>query len=634
MPISVEPAIGNPVAYAGKHYIITHVLDMQTVLGREITESREGKGSGELKRLNVHSLKPDLPPVSEEGKGVGYDIVATPDAEWGIGAERYKAIRPLLAIKDRRRTRADVAQRAKEVGVSTNTLYRWLKRYEGGGRVTDLIPDKSGKSGKRLDPRVEAIIEETVQERYLDPQRRSVQDTVEDVFLKCRNAKPKLTPPGESTIRRRVAAIEDKRKLSKRHGRRAAEQKYDPQTGHFPDGDFPLQTVQIDHTKVDLELVDDVYRIAIGRPWITLAIDVYSRMCLGFYISFDSPNAFAVGSCLTRAILPKERWLAQYGVEASWPCWGLPEAVHADTAKEFKGKMLLRACQEYDIEADFRPKGKAKFGGHIERLMDTFAADIHKIPGTTFHNIQEKGDYDSAANAIMTLSEFETWFAQLLIKYHNRVHSEIYTSPLVHYEAAILGNDEQPRRGLPPFVLDEERLRLDMMPFYDRATVQNYGIRFNHIDYYSDTLRRWIHALDLEHKSEKRKFIIRYDPRDMSRIYFLDPELNTYFEIPYANATRPPASFWEIRSVVRYLKKQGVEKIDEDILFEAIVRMREIEEEAAKKTRSARRNVQRRSEHTKAAKPEASPQERKAESEKVFSFDLSSITPFEELQES
>ncbi len=632
MSISVEPAIGNPVTYAGKHYIITHVLDMQTVLGREET-------SGELKRLNVHTLKPDLPPVSEEGKGVGYDLVATPDAEWNIGAERYKAIRPLLAIKDRRRTRADVAQRAKKVGVSTNTLYRWLKRYEGGGRVTDLIPNKPGKSGKRLDPALEAIIEEAINERYLTPQRRSVQDTIDDVLLKCRNATPKLTPPGDSTIRRRIAAIEEKKRLSKRHGKRAAEQKYDPKTGSFPDGNFPLQTVQIDHTKVDLELVDDVYRIAIGRPWITLAIDVYSRMCLGFYISFDSPNAFAVGSCLTRAILPKERWLAQYGVEASWPCWGLPEAVHADTAKEFRGKMLRRACKEYDIESDFRPKGKAEFGGHIERLMDTFAADIHKLPGTTFHNVQEKRDYDSAGSAVMTLSEFETWLAQLLVKYHNRVHSEIFTSPLVRYEEAILGNDEQPGRGLPAFVLDEERLRLDLMPFYDRTTVQNYGVRYYYVDYYSDVLRRWIHAPNPKHKNEKRKFIIRYDPRDMSRIYFLDPELDRYYEIPYANVIRPPASLWEMRKVVRHLKKQGAEKINEDDLFAAMARMREIEEEAARKTRSARRNVQRRTEHAKATKPskpagKPPPERRDDAQEQAFPFDLSSITPFDELQES
>jgi hypothetical protein len=36
--------------------------------------------------------------------------------------------------------------------------------------------------------------------------------------------------------------------------------------------------VQIDHTLLDIILVDDLHRLSIGRPWITLAIDVFSRI--------------------------------------------------------------------------------------------------------------------------------------------------------------------------------------------------------------------------------------------------------------------------------------------------------------------------------------------------------------------
>ena len=43
-------------------------------------------------------------------------------------------------------------------------------------------------------------------------------------------------------------------------------------------------------------------------------MDVFSRMVVGFYVSFDPPGAMAVGLCLAHAILPKERWLAKYEV--------------------------------------------------------------------------------------------------------------------------------------------------------------------------------------------------------------------------------------------------------------------------------------------------------------------------------
>ena len=586
MAISLDPTVDATVAYGGKDYVITNVLDMYTVLGKE-------RGTGRVKTLPVHDLKPTEGVNTEDEKKVKHDLLTMPDEKWEIAEDRYDAIEPLL--KKTNRTREDVADRAKEVGKSTNTLYRWLKRFEEGGYVTDLVPHEPGKTGKRMSEELEVIIEAAVTERYLSRPKPPVQDTINEVRIQCRNAK--LTPPSGSTIRRRIRAIDARKRMEKRDGKEAADQKYEARTGEFPNGTFPLETVQIDHTPVDLELVDDIYRLPIGRPYITLAIDVYSRMCLGFYVSFDHPNAMAVGLCLTRAFLPKKEWLAQYGVEEDWPCWGLPEMVHADTAKEFKGKMLKRACKEYNIGTDFRAKGRKHWGGHIERLMDTFAIDIHTVPGTTFHNIQEKGDYDSAGNAILTLSEFEKWFVQLLIKYHNRPHSELLTSPLAKYAEGIFGSDNQPARGLPPIVLHKERMRLDFMPFYDKATVQrSYGIRFNYVDYYSDVLGTWVGSVDPD-TGKTRKFIIRYDPRDMSKIYFLDPELNIYFEIPYANPTRPPASLWEIRRVARQLRKDGLEKINEDDIFDAIIKMREIEAEAARDTRSARRNVQRRSGH-------------------------------------
>ncbi|WP_437412692.1 hypothetical protein [Sinorhizobium meliloti] len=43
----------------------------------------------------------------------------------------------------------------------------------------------------------------------------------------------------------------------------------------------PLQVVQVDHTKADIFVVDEETRQPIGRPWLTLAMDVCSRMVTG-----------------------------------------------------------------------------------------------------------------------------------------------------------------------------------------------------------------------------------------------------------------------------------------------------------------------------------------------------------------
>jgi hypothetical protein len=36
---------------------------------------------------------------------------------------------------------------------------------------------------------------------------------------------------------------------------------------------------------------------------------------------------------------------------------------------------------------------------------------VHLLPGTTFSNVREKGSYNSAKQATMTMSELERWLA-------------------------------------------------------------------------------------------------------------------------------------------------------------------------------------------------------------------------------
>jgi len=49
----------------------------------------------------------------------------------------------------------------------------------------------------------------------------------------------------------------------------------------------PLEIVQIDHTLVDIMVVDEVQRESMGRPWVTVAFDVATRVALGFVLSLN-----------------------------------------------------------------------------------------------------------------------------------------------------------------------------------------------------------------------------------------------------------------------------------------------------------------------------------------------------------
>src|ERR1039457_3487951 len=104
--------------------------------------------------------------------------------------------------------------------------------------------------------------------------------------------------------------LDPKLVTSKRFGAKAARQAFAPVHASSVSLLLPMDVVQIDHTPADVIVVDDHDRQPIGRPWLTLALDVASRAVLGFYVSLDAPSLASVAMVLTHAVLPKEQWLA------------------------------------------------------------------------------------------------------------------------------------------------------------------------------------------------------------------------------------------------------------------------------------------------------------------------------------
>lgn len=615
--LHLEP--GASVESGGKRYKITHLLDLEAVLCEEVS-------TGKKERLFIKDLEPVSAKANAEGEssepGVP-DLSELSEKEWQEAYRRFDIIRPLLDPS--RHSTEGVAEQARAAGVHSSTIYRWIDAFERTGQTSALLPAKKpgGKGRSRLSQETEAVLHATIEDFYLNKQRRSAEKTCQEVRRRCRNAG--LKPPHPNTIRNRIAQVSEEMKLERREGRKKAREKFKPIQGHFPGADFPLAVVQIDHTPLDIILVDDMNRRPIGRPWITLAIDVFSRMVTGFYLSLDPPGALSTGLCIAHSILPKEKWLARHDITTSWPCWGVMKKIHVDNAKEFRGHMLRRACEEYGIELEFRPVATPHYGGHIERMIGTISKQLHSLPGTTFSNPRERGEYKSEANAAMTLAELEKWLTTLIFDvYHKSEHSALGTSPIRKYEEGFSG------LALPPRIMDEDRLRLDFMP-YKLCTVQAYGIVMDKVHYYHDVLRRFINAADPEDPCRKWKFICKRDPRDISVIYFYDPELKQYFSIPYRNTSHSPISVWELREVQDKLKKQGRENIDEALIFDAYERMRQLEEKAVRETKTLRRAKQRRVNNSQIVKPALS-QTGSADEADQQPEDLSDITPFEVIE--
>lgn len=569
--------MGSPVVFQNKNCVIVEIADLDWFRVQDTI-------TGAIYQAQTHELSPPFQAALTHTDSIS-------EQNWQIAQQHYDVIAPLLAKKQI--SKNEVAERAAECGVHVSTIYRWLKQYQSTGVVTGLSRQVRSDKGKiTLLPEVEKIIQEVIEVDYLSVQRKSVAKIIVEIARRCHEQN--LPTPHGNTVRSRIKKIAPQIQAAKRLNRQIAESKFSPLQGNFPNADYPLAVVQIDHTKLDIILVDDVYRRPIGRPWITLAIDVFSRMVTGFYVSFDPPSALSTGLCLAHSILPKESWLTQHEVKGRWSVWGLPRKIHVDNAKEFRGKMLEKACKQYGIEIEWRPVAHPHFGGHIERLLGTILNEIHGLTGTTFSNPQQRQNYDSEEKAALTLSEFETWLTVFITDvYHQRIHSALAVPPLAKWKEGIFGNDQNAGTGLPEKVVDESTLRLNFMPFETR-TIQQYGVVINKITYWHDVLRNWIAATDPNNPKQARQFTFRIDPRDLSVIWFYDPDLLMYFPIPYRDTSHPVVSIWEWREIQRQLKNEQKQNIDENMIFAAYGRMRDMEEQAKRQTKAVRRAEQRR----------------------------------------
>ena len=501
---------------------------------------------------------------------------SAPDSDWGTALEREAVIRPMA--EERKLGKAAIEEASRHLRMSPALVYRLISRYRRRPKTSSLMPWKRGpaRNTRYLDLSREDLLTACIKEFYLVPERPSLASLFQEV--RRRFGERRLPAPNYRTIVRRVRGLDPRHAMSKRQGSKAARDKY-ASVGISPlRPDAPMDIVQIDHTRADVTVVDREHRQSIGRPWLTLAVDIASRAVVGFSVSLENPSALSVSLVLSHAVLPKTSWLADRELQnLDWPMSGLPRLIHVDNAKEFHSQALVRGCQEYSIVIEHRPRRQPHLGGHIERLIGTMMGAVHLLPGTTFSNAGEKGSYDSEDRAALTLPELERWLAiQIAGVYHLTVHSALGKAPLEAWREGV-AERKQPLR----YPLSAEQFFLDFLPAEPRL-VQRDGIHFHQIRYWDNVLSPWAGRL-------KKPLLVKYDPRNLSRVYVRDLD-GKHWPVPYADLRRPPIALWELTEARKRLRERRSHDLSEQVLFANILEQRRITKEAARSSQQRRRN--------------------------------------------
>jgi putative transposase len=219
----------------------------------------------------------DDPAMAERG------VLTAPAEGWDLAVRRADVIRELAAQRVVGLGAADAA--AVRLGVSRRQVYVLVGRWRAGeGVASDLLPGTSsgGRGGARLPDEVEAVIREALRKRYLTRQRRPVASICREIARECKVRG--LPVPSRGTVLRRIARLDPVKTVTAREGRDAARARRAAGGARSAITGL-LEQVQADHTPVDVIVVDEKHRLPVGRPYLTIAIDVFSRCVVGMVVT-------------------------------------------------------------------------------------------------------------------------------------------------------------------------------------------------------------------------------------------------------------------------------------------------------------------------------------------------------------
>ncbi|MEI4771424.1 Mu transposase C-terminal domain-containing protein [Psychrobacillus sp. FJAT-51614] len=461
------------------------------------------------------------------------DFSMLPVSEQEDAKYKYFVIEPLLEVKEQK-LRPYIKDRIEKLlkqgyEVSERSIYRWLLDYKrSDGSIHSLVSNtrNSGPKEKMLQAEVELIIDEVLETYYQKRERVRAVDVHHAVInkidlknLERKEDEEKLRHPSISTIKRRIDDTDSYDRDIKRLGHAEARKKHGS-SKILDKPKHPLERVEIDHTKLDLILVDKNGN-TLQRPTVTTALDKYTGYPLGVYVGHEDPSYTAVMYCLLHAFAPKTYLKERFpSVKGEWLAYGLPELLVTDRGKEFKSKHLYEACFQLDVQVVHNPPRKPWYKGSIERHFRTLNEGlVHQLPGTTFSNVVKKGDYDSEKNAALTLEDFLELLHIFIVDIYAKQKRGNKLSPAKMWEKAV---DNGFTPAIPPSKLDWKVALMKL----EYGSIQSTGIRMNHLFYQSEELKALRIKLGVKGKGNKVKF--KYDPSDLSKIYVYD-ELNLLY---------------------------------------------------------------------------------------------------------
>lgn len=441
------------------------------------------------------------------------------------------------------------------------------------------------KRTSSVDPESEQFLQRVIDEKYAIRTRPSIAGAYRDYekAIKDENSRrstsrlPLLRKLSVRTFENRIKARPKDEIMIARMGREAARKHFKMIKGHLP-SEYPLDMVEIDHTPMNLYVIDDLAYLPLGRPWLTAIKDRYSGVLLGFYLSFQPTGLNSIFGCIKHSLcshhLAYELWPE---IENLWPSFGIAATYLSDRGGDFLAQRYQLAIIELGADYEYCERRTPWLKGSVERFFLTLEQTFFEtLPGRTFAGLQLRGSYNPVEDAVIRFSTLVFLLHKWAADYHNIfANSRKQARPL---DLWMEGIGVAP----PPYPKSPDALNVILGEHY-QGTLSHEGIRHEWMTYADEQLGDLMRD---QGKGIKLDFVV--SPENLGSIHVLDPRSKTYFRV---SNTRPDYAEGLSRFQHKYLRKEAGIRLEKstavDTLVETRARIAEVTREELLSRKSA-----------------------------------------------
>ena len=326
----------------------------------------------DLAHDQLNLLKPTCEPTHSpqaqvpEARGEAFQLLAgASEQALATANQRFSHVKDYLGGK----TAISIPARTLRVWVAQ---YRLARESYGNGYV-GLLPktSKRGNRTTRLPEEARSLLTKFIENDYENLKQKTKMASWAALKRKCEESG--IIAPSYVTFCMAVRARPALELNLTRLGHRAA---YKHTTFYFEleqttprHGDRPFEIGHIDHTQLDIEVVCSHTGHSLGRPWMTILTDAFSRRCLALYLTFDAPSYRSCMMILRDCVRRHSR---------------LPQIIVVDGGPEFRSTYFETLMARYECTKKTRPAAKPRFGSVCERILGTTNTQfIHNLSFNT-----------------------------------------------------------------------------------------------------------------------------------------------------------------------------------------------------------------------------------------------------------